>query len=176
MKSLSGQTANMTKGQPIELDCGQAVALQFLELVSVHKFEPIIQTLDFDSCKSLFTLVEQYDCSRLHHHIRVQLITTAQSEERSWDLLKLGSLKEDWGVGRYALRQMDTQYVASLIKSVSGFHDLLCELRPEWHLTLCSIILDKTYEHRGYQPTMDWAMLASKFIKPGCVKDTEAAL
>lgn len=89
-------------------------------------------------------MVEQYDCSRLRHPIRAQLVTTAQSEERSWDLLKLGSLKEDWALGRYALRQMNAQYVSSLIKSVSGFHDLLCELRPEWHLTLSSIILDKT--------------------------------
>jgi len=73
MKSLSGQTASMSKGQPIELDCGQAIALQFLELVSVHKFEPIVKTLDFDSCKSLYTLFEQYDCTRLQHPLREQL-------------------------------------------------------------------------------------------------------
>jgi len=177
MKGLSGQTASMSKGQPIDLDCGQAIALQFLELVSVHKFEPIVKTLDFDSCKSLFTLAEQYDCSRLRHPIRNQLVQTARSEETSWDLLKFGSVKEDWGLGRYALRQMSAQHVASLIKSVSGFHDLLCKLRPEWYLTLSSLLLDKTYEHHGYQiTTMDWAILASKFIKPGCVNDTATVL
>jgi len=95
----------------------------------------------------------------------------------SWDLLKLGSLEEDWGLGRYALRQMNAKYVASLIKSVSGFHNLLCELKPEWHLTLSSLLLDKTFEHHGYQTTIqEWATLASKFIKPGCTNDTAAVL
>jgi len=175
MKSLSGQTASMSKGQPIDLDCGQAIALQFLELVSVHKFEPIVKTLDFDSCKTLYNLVEQYDCSRLRHPIRVQLNQTANSEGMSWDFLKLASLKEDWSSGRYALRQMNAQYVASLIKSVSGSHEILCALRPEWHLTLFSLLLDMPYEHCGYHDTMDWATLASKFIKPGSANDTAAA-
>lgn len=174
MGSLPAPIAGQQKAeQLIDLAYDQSTVLQFLELVSIHNVDLIVPTFDFASCCSLTALAEQFDCFRLSSSLQDQLFTVTYDEEQAWEIFKVGAKRNDWRIGRQALRGMYYNHVSALLGYSTTFGEILDTLPSAWQLALSSAVLSSSFDNR--QLIMDWSGLASKFYEPGSSVDKEAA-
>ena len=156
-------------GQLVHIDYDQRTVLLFVELVSLHHFEYIVNNLDFATCRSLLPLMIQFDCRRLRYPIRQRLYGSARGKGEAWELFKLGAHQDDWEMGRQGLKRMYHEQVTHLLGSCSTFGSVLETLPAEWQFALSSIIMASSFD--STQLIMDWSGQASKFHRPGSLAD-----
>jgi hypothetical protein len=162
-------TGQHQTGQLVHIDYGQRTVLLFIELVSIHNFEYIVNSLDFATCRSLLPLIIQFDCRRLRFPIRQQLYGSACGKGEAWELFKLGAHQGDWEMGRQGLKRMYHEQVAHLLGSHSTFGNVLEIIPAEWQFALSSTIMASSFD--STQLIMDWSGQASKFHRPGSLAD-----
>jgi len=162
-------TGQQQAGQLVHIDYDQMTVLLFLDLVSIHKFEYIVSSLDFATCRSLLPLIVQFDCGRLRYPIRQRLYGSARGKGEAWELFKLGAHQEDWEMGRQGLTRMYDEQVTHLLGSCSTFGNVLETLPAEWQFALSSTIMASSFD--STQLIMDWSGHASKFHRPGSLAD-----
>jgi hypothetical protein len=175
MGSLPSAPNNQQTGeQLIDLDHDHDIVLQFLELVSVHNIDLVVDTLDFAACQALHDICVKYDCERLEGSVRGQLYSSMFDESKAWELFKYGAERDNWEMGRQGLRGMDSSQVSQVMGSASDFRDVLEILPADWQLALSTTILVAFIKQS--QLVMGWNKLAPKFYKPGNTTDKETAL
>jgi hypothetical protein len=162
-------TGQQQAGQLVHIDYNQRTVLLFIELVSIHYFESIVNNLDFATCRSLLPLLTQFDCRRLQYPIRQRLYGSARGKGEAWELFKLGAHQDDWEMGRQGLKRMFHEQVTHLLGSHSTFEHVLASLPAEWQFALSSTIMASSFD--STQLIMDWSGQASKFHRPGSLAD-----
>lgn len=170
MGKLPTPAPNLRSGeQPINLDYDQTTVLQFIQLVSIHEFDLIVPHFDFAACQSLLALSIQFDCGRFKSAVRYQLYGKTYDEEKAWELFKFAADRDDWSMGRQALRRMYSDRVAELLETSSAFEEVLDKLPLSWQLALSKAILSSFIDDRRL--VMDWSGQASSFHRPGSLMD-----
>jgi hypothetical protein len=174
MLNLPTPAPSETKAEQL-IDAGyhSSTVLRFLELVSVHHFEPLLPADSFWTCRFLLEVAERFDCVRLMKPIRKRLHELATREKRAWALFILGAERDDWPMGRQALRSLSSRESSPFLGPSSRLLRFLKQLPVEWQLVLASQVLNSSC--RQYELLTDWSTIACKFVRPDSSVDADLA-
>jgi hypothetical protein len=136
--------------------------------------------LTFQQCQGLLAFTEQYECPQLIPLVRVRFPDSATGRGQPASLFLLASVRNDWALGRAALKVMDTSETTHLFwtathrgkrepkydSEVEG-RAFFEKLRPEWRQVLMPLIFFGTFNSRNTQlASTNWKDYADKFVQP----------
>ena len=163
---------------PIHIDATYKTLELFLSMLSPITRGPVCQTLTFEQCQDLLNFTEQYDCKELVTSMRNLLIQRAVRPGLPPDLLLFASRRDDWALGRDAMRMIDASEVRGLF-GISIFdkngptikanaQNFFEKLRPDWQLVLMRLVLFGGYgAHQTQLSETAWKTFADEFVLPG---------
>jgi hypothetical protein len=138
----------------------------------------LIAGLTFQQCQDLLTFTEHYKCEHLIPLVRTQLISKAVGPGEPTALLLLASSRNDWALGRSALRKMDEK---EILRTTAPLHEyfnyygadkdaekimraFLAKLRPDWQQTLTELLFFSYFENSS--AIKNWSLCVGKFEQP----------
>ena len=172
---------NIAGPDPIHIDATSKILELFMSLLPPGTRQSISNVLTFQQCQGLLAFTEQYQCPQLIPLVRARLPDSATERGQPASLFLLASLRDDWPLGRAALRIMDTSETTYLFwtapthkgkrepkydSEVQG-RAFFEKLRPEWSRVLMSLIFFGTFNsHNTQLASTNWKDYADRFVQP----------
>jgi hypothetical protein len=188
LSHLIARSAMADTPKMISLNHSTTSIVNFLDFASVSS--PTLTTT-FDETIGLLALVEDIRAHKLLPQVKMHLYMVMSHEGRAADMLLLASKKDDWTMGRKALRNLSANQAAQISVRREGLQGFFEQLRPVWRRTLIDLIFFATFTKTPTKtpsfkktptfsrtksltktstdtnkPFWDWASLESKFVAP----------
>jgi hypothetical protein len=160
-KTRSNKDPRLT---PIDFDYDSSTIEVFLDMISVS--HPKLPILDYDACMALYDLCRKYDCPDLSELFKRRLVEKAGDLGAGFELFAYASARDDWSLGRAALKEMDMASVQDLYKSTDRFLLACDHLRPDWERVLLRLLLTKHSVSGSIMLQPDWQAIAEEFRRP----------
>jgi len=150
------------KPHVVKLDYESTIIVHFLDCASVSS--PILST-EFDDSVKLLGLADQLQAEKLVNLVKQHLGQKIKDGHRAADLLLSASTRDDWALGRAAIRKLNQNTIEELNRQPGGYEGFFDKLRPVWRQNLMKLVLFQMLRDVGPH-WMGWTGLAGRFVAP----------
>jgi hypothetical protein len=159
---LPPSDSSVREVKAFRLDHETLIITHFLDYASVSS--PILTTQYDDSVK-LLGLADHVQAQKLIIHVKQRLEHNIEDGHRAADLFLLASRRDDWAMGRAAIRKLDKNHVEELKKKLGGYRGFFNKLRPAWRQTLIDLVFFELLngERRN---RVGWERFSERFVAP----------
>jgi hypothetical protein len=156
---------NLAALDPVHIDATCLLLELFLSMLPETTREFVLNALTF---------TEQYECVKLIPRIRTYLIHKTTGQGKPTALFLFASDRDDWALGRDAMKKMDADEVRPIFRTVNRgksnadtkarvFFD---KLRVDWQQVLMPLLFFGACALSNKVSQLEWRDFADKFVKP----------
>jgi len=165
---------NLAALDPVHIDATCLLLELFLSILPETTREFVLNALTFEQCRDLLTFVEQYECVKLVPRVRTYLIHKTTGRGKPTALFLFASGRDDWPLGRDAMKKMDADEVRPIFGTVNRGKNnadmkvrvFFNRLRVDWQQVLMPLIIFGACSHGQKLSQLEWRDFADKFVKP----------